>query len=296
MSLLLQAIPRLPLLTAGREGVSHELLAVFAAETTGDPHFFDAGKLGEQLLAAFLNSRFWESLVPGLNDGKSLCIQSLGKTEDNEEPGRMRNTVDNGESGRMGDTEDNGEPGRMEDTEDIGEPGRMEDMEDNEEPGRMEDTVDSGESGKMEDFRAEEKAALFYRAGLLKDELSNHVLVYGISGAEKDGRPHKGILGYLEQREPLHLSLLTLGKLARVSPQTGKRVYIVENPAVFAVLAKAWPDAAIVCGNGQTRLATLVLLDLFGSDTEFWYAGDYDPEGLLIAQRLKERYRERLHF
>ena len=70
----------------------------------------------------------------------------------------------------------------------------------------------------------------------------------------------------------------------------------MENPAVFAVLAKAWPDAAIVCGNGQTRLATLVLLDLFGSDTEFWYAGDYDPEGLLIAQRLKERYRERLHF
>ena len=252
--------------------------------------------MGEQLLAAFLNSRFWESLVPGLNDGKSLCIQSLGKTEDNEEPGRMRNTVDNGESGRMGDTEDNGEPGRMGDTEDIGEPGRMEDMEDNEEPGRMGDTEDNGESGKTEDFRAEEKAALFYRAGLLKDELSNHVLVYGISGAEKHGRPHKGILGYLEQREPLHLSLMTLGKLARVSPQTGKRVYIVENPAVFAVLAKAWPDAAIVCGNGQTRLATLVLLDLFGSDTEFWYAGDYDPEGLLIAQRLKERYRERLHF
>lgn len=246
--LLLQAIPRLPILTAGREGVSHELLAVFAAETTGDPHFFDAGKLGEQLLAAFLNSRFWESLVPGLTDVKSLRVQSLGKTEDNGEPGRM------------GDTED------------------------------------SGESGKMEDFRAEEKAALFYRAGLLKDELSNHVLVYGISGAEKDGRPHKGILGYLEQREPLHLSLMTLGKLARVSPQTGKRVYIVENPAVFAVLAKAWPDAAIVCGNGQTRLATLVLLDLFGSDTEFWYAGDYDPEGLLIAQRLKERYGERLHF
>lgn len=246
--LLLQAIPRLPFLTAGREGGSHELLAVFAAETTGDPHFFDAGKLGEQLLAAFLNSRFWESLVPGLTDVKSLRVQSLGKTEDNGEPGRV------------GDTED------------------------------------SGESGKMEDFRAEEKAALFYRAGLLKDELSNHVLVYGISGAEKDGRPHKGILGYLEQREPLHLSLMTLGKLARVSPQTGKRVYIVENPAVFAVLAKAWPDAAIVCGNGQTRLATLVLLDLFGSDTEFWYAGDYDPEGLLIAQRLKERYGERLHF
>lgn len=246
--LLLQAIPRLPVLAAGGEGFSHELLAVFAAETTGDPHFFDAGKLGEQLLAAFLKSRFWESLVRGLTGVKSLRIQNWGKTEDIKEPGRV------------------------------------------------EDAGDNGESGKMEDFRAEEKAALFYRAGLLKDELSNHVLVYGINGVEKHGRPHKGIQGYLEQREPLHLSLMTLGKLARVSPQTGKRVYIVENPAVFAVLAKAWPDAAIVCGNGQMRLATLVLLDLFDAGVEFWYAGDYDPEGLLIAQRLKERYGERLYF
>lgn len=102
--------------------------------------------------------------------------------------------------------------------------------------------------------------------------------------------------GYLEQREPLHLTLMTLGKLAQVSPRSGKRIYMVENPAVFAVLAKAWPDAAVICGNGQIRLATLVLLDLFGADMEFWYAGDYDPEGLLIAQRLKERYGERLRF
>ena len=39
-----------------------------------------------------------------------------------------------------------------------------------------------------------------------------------------------------------------------------------------------------------------MLLDLFDADTEFWYAGDYDPEGLLIAQRLRERYGERLRF
>ena len=98
----------------------------------------------------------------------------------------------------------------------------------------------------------------------------------------------------LEQREPLHLTLMTLGRLAQVGPRTGKRVHIVENPAVFAVLASAWPEAAILCGNGQIRLATLVLLDLFDESIEFWYAGDYDPEGLLIAQKLKERYGERL--
>ena len=216
--LLLQVIPRLPALEAGGERASHELLAVFAAETTGDPHFFDTGNLGEQLLVSFLKFRFGELLVQGFSDFQAS------------------------------------------------------------------------------DFKAEEKAGIFYKAGLLKDELSNHVLAYGISGVGEDGRLHKGILGYLEQREPLHLTLMTLGKLVQVYPRTGKRVYIVENPAVFAVLAKAWPDAAIVCGNGQTRLATLVLLDLFEEDTEFRYAGDYDPEGLLIAQKLKERYGERLQF
>lgn len=212
--LLFKAIPRLPVLSAVDGKFSHELLAVYAAGTTGDPHFFDTGTLGEQLLVSFLTSL-------------SSPFQS---------------------------------------------------------------------PAGMTDFKAEEKAGIFYKAGLLKDELSNHVLVYGISGMGKDGRPHEGIRGYLEQREPLHLTLMTLGKLAQVRPRTGKRVYIVENPAVFAMLAKAWPDAAIVCGNGQIRLATLVLLDLFNEDTEFWYAGDYDPEGLLIAQRLKERYGERLRF
>ena len=37
-------------------------------------------------------------------------------------------------------------------------------------------------------------------------------------------------------------------------------------------------------------------LDFLKENHRFWYAGDFDPEGLLIAQRLKERYGEALHF
>lgn len=251
--LLLRAIPGLPPLAAGGGMFSHELLAVFAARTTGDPHFFDAGRLGEQLLVCFLRSPLWGALVRESGDFLPSCFTGLGGDE-RDNPGGMG---ESSESGKMADTQSRAAPA---------------------------------------DFKAEERAALLYRAGLLKDELSNHVLVYGISAVEKDGRPHRGIYGYLEQREPLHLTLMTLGKLARVSPRSGKRVFVVENPAVFAVLAKTWPDAALICGNGQIRLATLVLLDLFSADMEFWYAGDYDPEGLLIAQKLKERYGERLRF
>ena len=50
----------------------------------------------------------------------------------------------------------------------------------------------------------------------------------------------------------------------------------------------------MICGNGQLRLAVLILMDKFSSDTVFQYAGDFDPEGLLIAQKLKLRYGERL--
>ena len=43
--------------------------------------------------------------------------------------------------------------------------------------------------------------------------------------------------------------------------------------------------------NGQPRLSSLLLLDLFAkAKMEVWYAGDFDPEGLLIAQKLKQYY------
>ena len=143
-------------------------------------------------------------------------------------------------------------------------------------------------------FKAEERAKLFYAAGLLRDELSNNILVYGINGMRKDGKLHEGLGGFVKQREPFLMPLMTIKGLEKVFPQKENRVYIVENPSVFAKLIEAWPDAALLCGNGQIRLAALVLMDLFDKEICFYYAGDYDPEGLQIAQKLKERYGDRL--
>lgn len=207
----LKAVPHIPFLTGSSGVVQKELIAVFAANTTGNPHFFDVGTLGEQLLTLFLKNQIaW--------------------------------------------------------------------------------TEDSSMSP------AEKRAELYYAAGLLKDDLSNHTLAYGIHARKKDGTSHEGIEGFFREKEPVLLTLMTLGGLADVSAGQEKRVYIVENPAVFSKLICSWPKRTVLCGNGQIRLATLVLLDLFDADTEFYYAGDFDPEGLLIAQKLKERYGERLHF
>lgn len=56
------------------------------------------------------------------------------------------------------------------------------------------------------------------------------------------------------------------------------------------------PDQA-ACADGQPKLAALVALELFAaSGTTVYYSGDFDPEGLWIAQRLAIFYPETFHF
>lgn len=185
-----------------------ELLAVFSANVTGNPHYFDEGKTGEKLLFNYLGERNFDLKQEGLS-------------------------------------------------------------------------------------RAEYKNRIYYEAGILKDEVSNDALAYGIHGWKPDGGLHEGIEGFLENREPVKLTLQTIGRLEKVCGQSSQ-VYVVENPAVFSVLIREYPQRTVICGNGQLRLAVLILMDKFSCDTVFWYAGDFDPEGLLIAQKLKIRYGERL--
>ena len=74
----------------------------------------------------------------------------------------------------------------------------------------------------------------------------------------------------------------------------GDEIYILENPAVFEAMAKRHPNRAVICGNGQVRLAVIALIDMIDSSVKLHYAGDFDPEGLVIAQRLRRRYYDRL--
>lgn len=195
-------------LPAIEQGQRRKLLAVFAAEITGNPHAFDDGTFKDKLLRAFLK--------------KKTGLQKM--------------------------------------------------------------------SGMPE---AEYKKELYYQAGIIKDELSNDVLVYGICGWDDQGISHEGLEGFCRRREPVRLTLQTVGNLKSIAG-TDQRAYIVENPAVFSVLVDRYPEKSFVCGNGQLNLATYILLDKLVETTKLYYAGDYDPEGLLIAQNLKQRYEEKL--
>jgi len=206
---LIKAIPMLPYFQGGKK---KELLAVFAAQAAGNPHFFDDNTLAGNLLTAFLRDYF-----------------------------------------RFGYEDDLSE--------------------------------------------AENRSKVLFKAGLIKDTLSNDVIAYGIRGRCVDGSLHQGMEGFLHQKEPVKLSLLTLANLEETfTNSVDRRVYIVENPAVFSILISRFPERAFICSYGQIRRAVFMLLDLFNKNTVFSYAGDFDPEGLLIAERLKKRYGERLIF
>lgn len=139
----------------------------------------------------------------------------------------------------------------------------------------------------------EQKNRLLFQAGILKDDLSNMTLAYGIRGWKNDGELHRGLEGYFQENEPAQITLRTLGNLCYANAHQ-EDVYVLENPAVFSAVIEKYPACAAVCACGQPGLATLILLDLLKENHTFHYAGDFDPEGLLIAQNLKERYGSKL--
>ena len=150
---------------------------------------------------------------------------------------------------------------------------------------------------------SEEKTELFYKAGILYDEVSNYVLCAGLR-AYSNGKPHEGWEGFCNAGEPMLVTLSNLSKIDRVCSFTGK-VFVFENPGVFSAILDRFSDKCLyngeqqrvtaICTYGQLKLACLVLLDMLAEEgCSIYYSGDFDPEGLLIADKLKQRYGGRL--
>ncbi|MBS4026938.1 MAG: hypothetical protein KGZ96_14905 [Clostridia bacterium] len=59
---------------------------------------------------------------------------------------------------------------------------------------------------------AEDKAEALYRAGIIKDEISNYTTLSGLIGY-REGRSHPGWKGFYEGKEPLQVSLWNLANI-----------------------------------------------------------------------------------
>lgn len=142
---------------------------------------------------------------------------------------------------------------------------------------------------------SEEKSELLYQAGIINDEISSFTTCSGLIGW-KNGKPHPGWQGFYEYSEPMQLSLYNLSGIDYAACSNGK-VFVFENPTIFTevLYSTSHKKPSLICTYGQVKLASLVLLDKLSDHADnIYYSGDFDPEGLAIADKLKQRYGSKL--
>lgn len=155
---------------------------------------------------------------------------------------------------------------------------------------------------------AEEVTELYQSFGIVRDDILNFVTCVGLLGYNKQVIPMWKAA--LEAGSVLNVPLRELVKAKGCIPananyhsvdqgpieksRRNSYVFVVENSGVFSsILDQFKPDDVppLICTQGQFKLATLMLLDkLRASGVTIYYSGDFDPEGLQMAQRLLLRY------
>ena len=142
---------------------------------------------------------------------------------------------------------------------------------------------------------AHERQAAYFSVCLMKEDIMNHVVSSRLYALNVNEEPHAGLNYFSDNYEPisLHLgNLTTIEKFYQLD-----QVIVLENPSVFQIVNEFFKNeklekVGLVCSSGQINLATYLLLDkLVASKVKLYYAGDFDAEGLLIAQRIKLKYK-----
>lgn len=146
----------------------------------------------------------------------------------------------------------------------------------------------------------EEKDHVLSEYMLFRDDIFNFVTVFGIT-AYVEGKEQVYCRMASENYSVLNIPLRELLRYDKMLPVNLTAdmfpVYIVENSGVYSSILDALQNKKIqvpfICLHGQLKAASWLILEiLHKSGAVFYYSGDYDPEGLLIAQQIKQRYRD----
>jgi uncharacterized protein (TIGR02679 family) len=152
---------------------------------------------------------------------------------------------------------------------------------------------------------AEQITEVLHHFGIIRDDLLNFVTCTGLQACDKNSQPLSLWQQACKSGNVMNVPLREILKVSSCEPilsrdDTGKVVFVVENSGVFSAIMDYFEDRSerfeglvppLICTHGQFKLATLLLLDkLVASDTILYYSGDFDPEGLQMAQRMLERH------
>lgn len=137
---------------------------------------------------------------------------------------------------------------------------------------------------------AEDVIKLYDNAGIITDEISNFTAAFGIHLYDSDGL-HPAFEAFIERKEPYLVSSFHLNHMIKAMADSSV-VYAVENQMLYSHLCEVLSDesVALLCTSGQPKAASLLMLDLLcDGGCTIYYAGDLDPEGIMIVDRLMSR-------
>ena len=122
-----------------------------------------------------------------------------------------------------------------------------------------------------------DKTKLLEKINVYIDPLSNYVITYNL---------------VYDKEMPFDVMNLNIDNIFKLNNITGKsnKIFIFENPSILNYFKNKDLDISIIITSGIPNLAFYKLLENITSDTTLYYNGDYDPEGLLIADKLNNKY------
>ena len=145
------------------------------------------------------------------------------------------------------------------------------------------------EADEMNSIPSLRRQARYLSAGILLDDVSNYAMLCGVEAIGRDGLVHAGMAGFAADGAPVNVPLSVITGWAQLRCRDNT-LWIVENPVVYAVLCERFGRTrSLMCMNGQPRLSAWLILRLLrAAGTRVYYAGDFDPEGLCIAEKVQQ--------
>lgn len=140
----------------------------------------------------------------------------------------------------------------------------------------------SGILGEDYPVTNQDKINLFFKINVYNDPSSNFVITYNLKGDALLEDTYKK-LGSLN---------LNIENIMNINHLTGVNhmIFVFENPSILNYLKTKNYDISVIITSGIPNLAFYKLMEVISCDTIFYYNGDFDPEGLLIAQKLMDKY------
>lgn len=141
---------------------------------------------------------------------------------------------------------------------------------------------------------AEEEKVIYAEFGIEPDSISSMTAAVGIRLYKSDMCEHPAFKIFADTGEICLISMANLMEISGADTD-GKMVLAVENPMVFTALSGAAAEygCGLICTAGQLKASGIRLLQMLTkSGCKILYAGDFDPEGLQIADKIIRRFSE----